>query len=188
MMKMQTWLAMAALAAGISLGSTNLWAQAQDTTGGTGGRPNFRNMTPEERQQAMMNNIKEQLEIKDDAEWKAIQPLVQKVMEARRGSGGMGRRMFGPGAGGRRNAGDNAGNQGGQRRGGGFQAPTPSPEAEALQKVIDAKAPKAEVKAALARYVESRKAKQAELESVQAELRKVLTTRQEAIATLDGLL
>ncbi len=189
MMKMQTWLAMAALAAGMSLGSTNLWAQAQDNTGGNGGRPDFRNMTPEERQQAMMNNIKEQLEIKDDAEWKVTQPLVQKVMEARRGSfGGMGRGMFGPGAGSRRNAGDNTGDQGGQRRGGGFQAPTPNPEAEALQKAIDAKAPKAEVKAALARYVESRKAKQAELESAQAELRKVLTTRQEAIATLNGLL
>ena len=42
MMKMQTWLAMAALAAGMSLGSTNLWAQAQDNTGGNGGRPDFR--------------------------------------------------------------------------------------------------------------------------------------------------
>ena len=188
-MRIQTWLAMAAAAAGISLGSTNLWAQAQDNTGGNGGRPDFRNMTQEERQQAMMNNIKEQLEIKDDAEWKVTQPLVQKVMEARRGSfGGMGRGMFGPGPGGRRNGGDNAGDQGGQRRGGGFQAPTPSPEAEALQKAIDAKAPKAEVKAALAKYIESRKAKQAELESAQAELRKVLTTRQEAIATLNGLL
>ena len=63
-----------------------------------------------------------------------------------------------------------------------------NPEAEALQKAIDAKAPKAEIKAALDRYVASRKAKQADLEKAQDELRKVLTARQEAIATLNGLL
>jgi hypothetical protein len=57
-----------------------------------------------------------------------------------------------------------------------------------LQKAIDAKAPKAEVKAALEKYVAARKAKQAELEKAQEELRKVLTSRQEAIATLNGLL
>ena len=44
------------------------------------------------------------------------------------------------------------------------------------------------MKAALAKYVASRKAKQAELETAQTELRKVLTPRQEAIATLNGLL
>ena len=65
---------------------------------------------------------------------------------------------------------------------------TPNPEADALQKAIDSKASKAELKAALEKYVASRKAKQAELEKAQADLRKVLTPRQEAIATLNGLL
>ena len=65
---------------------------------------------------------------------------------------------------------------------------SPSPEAEALQKAIDNKAPNSEIKAALAKYIESRKAKQADLEKAQAELRKVLTARQEAIASLNGLL
>ena len=65
---------------------------------------------------------------------------------------------------------------------------TPSPEADALQKAIDSKASKAEMKAALDKYVASRKAKQAALEQAQADLRKVLTSRQEAIATLNGLL
>jgi hypothetical protein len=37
-------------------------------------------------------------------------------------------------------------------------------------------------------YVASRKAKQAALEQSQADLRKILTSRQEAIATLNGLL
>jgi hypothetical protein len=44
------------------------------------------------------------------------------------------------------------------------------------------------MKAALAKYIESRKAKQAELEKAQAALRAVLSSRQEAIAALNGLL
>ena len=44
------------------------------------------------------------------------------------------------------------------------------------------------MKAALEKYVAWRKAKLAALEQAQADLRKVLTTRQEAIATLNGLL
>ncbi len=94
--------------------------------------------------------------------------------------------MFGGGP--RRGGADTAGGGGDQqqqRRGPMGQS---SPEADALQKAIDAKAPKAEVKAALEKFIASRKAKQAELEKAQDELRKVLTSRQEAIATLNGLL
>ena len=64
----------------------------------------------------------------------------------------------------------------------------PSPEAEALQKAIDDNAPKAQIKAALAKYQASQKAKQAKLVQAQENLRKVLTTKQEAQATLLGLL
>ena len=74
---------------------------------------------------------------------------------------GMGRGMFGGGP--RRGGGDNAGGGGGGGRGPGGQS---SPEADALQKAIDAKAPKAEVKAALEKSIASRKAKQAELEKL----------------------
>jgi hypothetical protein len=59
---------------------------------------------------------------------------------------------------------------------------------EALQKAVDGKASQAELKTAIARYQEARKAKQAELEKAQADLRKVLTVRQEAVAVLEGLL
>ena len=76
--------------------------------------------------------------------------------------------------------------QGQQRRGGMFG--TPSPEAEALQKAIDSKASKAETKAAMDKFLASRKAKEADLEKAQAALRELLTPRQEAIATLNGLL
>lgn len=165
----------------------NQTSLAQQDNAAPPGRGNF---DPAQFRQRMMDRVKEQLEITDDAEWKAVEPLVQSVMEARMASmGGMGRGMFG----GQRRGGGPGGNGGGgggadqPRRGGPF-GQTPSPEAEALQKAIDAKAPKAEIKAAMEKFVASRKAKQAELEKSQEELRKVLTTRQEAIATLNGLL
>ena len=101
-------------------------------------------------------------------------------MEARRDTiGGMGRGFARGGRGG----GDNA-DRG--PRGGMFG--TPSPEAEALQKAIDAKASNAEIKQALAKVADARKAKEAELAKAQDALRKVLSVRQEALATLNGLL
>jgi len=91
----------------------------------------------------------------------------------------MGRLMFG-----RRTGGDNGDNGGGNRRFGG----NPGPELEALDRAIDAKATKDELKAAIAKLQETRKAKQADLEKAQGDLRKVLTTKQEAVATSLGLL
>ena len=185
-MKLNRNLVLAGAAALLCLGvNQTCLAQPQDAGGGPPpGRGNF---DPAQFRQRMMDRVKEQLEVTDDSEWKAMEPLVQAVMDARMASmSGMGRGMFG----GRRGGGNNAGAAGGggdqQRRGPFGQAP--SPEGEALQKAIDAKAPKAEIKATMEKYVASRKAKQAELEKAQEDLRKVLTTRQEAIATLDGLL
>jgi hypothetical protein len=107
-----------------------------------------------------------------------VQPLVQKVMDAQRDARGAGMgRMFG------RNRG---GDQGGGNRRGMFGG-TPSPEAEALQKAIDDNAPAAQIKDLLAKYKDSQKAKQAKLAAAQADLRSVLTVKQEAQATLLGL-
>ena len=44
------------------------------------------------------------------------------------------------------------------------------------------------MKVAIARFQDARKQKQAEMEAAQANLRKVLSVRQEAIATASGLL
>jgi hypothetical protein len=137
----------------------------------------------------MMEGFKERLEIKDDADWKALQPLIEKVMDAQRAV--ISDRIRGAfGRGGRPPGGDNngSGDQGGRRSSRGGFGGEPSAEAEALQKAIDGKAPNSELKAAIAKFVESRKDKQAELEKAQAELRKVLSVRQEAIATVSGLL
>jgi hypothetical protein len=57
-----------------------------------------------------------------------------------------------------------------------------------LQKVIDIKASNAELKAAIAKFVDARKQKQATLEQAQADLKKLLSVRQEAIAYSLGLL
>ena len=53
---------------------------------------------------------------------------------------------------------------------------------------MKAKAPSAELKAAIGKAREGLKRKEADLEEAQEELRKVLTARQEAIAVLIGLL
>lgn len=181
-MKLNQTLKMLSLAALLAVATTSINAQenndrprrnrdGQSNDGGAGGgRGNF---DPAEFQKRMAERLKEQLEITDDAEWKALEPLVTKVGEARRAIG------FGRGFGGR------GGGPGGPGGPGGTQA---NPAAEALQKAIDAKASNAETKAALDKFIADRKAKQAELEKAQANLRKVLTPRQEAIATLNGLL
>ncbi len=172
---MNRWIVLAGLAA-LGLGTSSALAQPQDNQG-RGGRGNF---DPAQMRQRMMDRVKEQLEVTDDAEWNAIQPLLQKVMDARMAAApGMGRGMFGgPRRGGDNNANDRRPNFG----------PQPSPEAEALQRAIDGKASNSELKTAIAKVAEYRKTKQAELEKAQADLRKVLSVRQEAIATANGWL
>jgi hypothetical protein len=185
-MKLSQVLKMFSLAAVLALATQTLTAQDNNNgdrprrnrdgqagdQGGPGGRGNF---DPAEFQKRMLERTREQLEITDDKEWQAIEPLITKVGEARmasfagRGFGGRGGRGGGPGG---------PGGMGGQS----------NPAAEALQKAIDAKASNAETKAALDKFMADRKAKQAELEKAQANLRKVLTPRQEAIASLNGLL
>ncbi len=148
--------------------------------GGPGGGGGGGNFDPAQMQQRIMDGIKDKLEFTNDTDWSAVEPLVQKVLDARRdvGNGGM-RALFG---GGRNRGGDQGGNN---RRGGMFGQP--SAEEDALQKAIDDNAPAAQVKDLLAKYRASQKAKQAKLEAAQADLKKVLTARQEAQAALLSL-
>jgi hypothetical protein len=203
MMRTKCLLAIAGLGIAMCLGASQGLAQDNGNGGGGNGGGGGRggrggggggNFDPAQFQERMMQGIRDRLEVTDDTEWKAIQPLVQKVMDARMASmSGAGRGMFGggrgvrggPGGGGTDTAAAGGGN-GGQRRG--FPGTEPGPAAEALQKAIDAKASNAELKTAIAKYADERKNKQADLEKAQADLRKVLSTRQEAIASLNGLL
>ncbi len=65
-------------------------AEAEAGQGGFG-RGNF---DPAQFQQRMMDGIRDQLGFTNDTDWNAVQPLIQKVMDARRDvgfGGGMGR-------------------------------------------------------------------------------------------------
>jgi hypothetical protein len=159
---------------------------AQDQPGQRQGRGNF---DPAQMQQRMMDRYKEMLEFTNDDEWKAVQPFIQKVNDARRdvGFGGMGRGMMG----GARRGGDNApqgGPQGGGDRPRGFGGGEPSAAMQELQKAVDSKAPADELKAKLTKVRDERKQKEAALTKAQDDLRKVLNARREAQAVLAGLL
>jgi hypothetical protein len=148
-----------------------------------------RNFDPAQFRQDRIDRAHDQLEITNDEDWKAIAPLVGKVIDAERDvfamrAGG----MFGGGRGNRR-GGDNANANGDQprpRRNNFFGEP--SAAATALKDAIDAKAPTAELKAKLAAVRAETKDKEAKLDAAQEDLRGVLTTRQEAIAVSAGLL
>lgn len=178
-MKMTSqWLAVAGVVTLMLLGGGKVTAQNNPPGGRQGrGRGNF---DPAQFQQRFLDNVREQFAIKDDAEWKAIEPLVQKVMdarmEARRESMGGMRMMF------RR---PGRGNDGGPNRGRRFGEG--SPEAEALQNAIDSKASKDDLKAKMATYRKTKEANEQKLIAAQDELKKVLTTQQEAVALLLGL-
>src|SRR3954468_69827 len=138
MKRMTQMLAIAGVACVASFGSNKAFAQ-QDNGGGGRRRGNFDPAQMQEFQQRRMDRLKEELEVKDD-EWTALQPLIQKVMDAQRGV--MADRIGGAFRGGRQGGGDNngGGDNSGRRRGGFGGFGEPSPEAEALQKAIESKA------------------------------------------------
>jgi len=186
-MKLNQKLMAAALSVAVGLGVSHAFAQDDggnpprrnrggqngDQPGGPGGGRNF---DPAAMQQRMMDRVREDLGFTNDTDWSAVQPLVQKVMDARRDVGFAGMGMMGRGG---------RGGQGGGGRGGMFGQT--SPEQEALQKAIEANAPAGQIKELLAKYKAARKEKQAKLQAAQADLRKVLSVKQEAQATLMGL-
>ncbi len=181
-MKLNRIITMCAVAATLAVSASSLLAQDNNNNGDQGGQRRQRgNWDPAQMQQRIMERYQTELGFTNDTDWEAVKPLVQKVMEARMATmAGMGRGMFG---GPRNRGGDQANNR---PRGGMFGQP--NPEAEALQKAIDDNAPAAQIKDLLAKYKASQQAKQAKLEAAQADLRAVLTTKQEAQATLMGLL
>ena len=190
-MKLNRILTLCAVAAALTLSVGSLFAQDNGNNGGTnggqGGGQNRRNrqgggpggnFDPAQFQQRMVDGVRDRLNFTNDTEWAAVEPLVTKVVAARMESmaGGMRGIMGG------RNRG---GGQGGPGGGRGF-GPA-NPEGDALQKAIDDDAPAAQIKDLLAKYKAAQKAKQAKLEAAQADLKAVLTTKQEAQAALLGL-
>src|SRR4051794_28765497 len=137
-------LAVAGIALALGLSTGHLSAQ---------GRGNF---DPEQMRQRMLDNYKERLEVKSDDEWKIISDRIDKVMTAQRET-----RIGGGFRGGRRGGGDNAGgdNNGRGNRPNPFSAE--NPDADALQKALEAKASPEEVKTKLAKLRAGLKEKEA---------------------------
>jgi hypothetical protein len=187
MIKLNRWLAMAGIAVATCLSASTLVAQDNQPgdrqgRGGRGGPGGGGFGDPAEFQARMMENIRAQLKVKDDTEWKLIEGRVQKVMDARRevgvGAQGMGR-MF------RRPGGD--GDDQARRRGPGGGFGELSAEYQALERAIDSNASKEELKSAMAKVRAARKDKEAKLASAQEDLKKVLSVEQEAVALSMGL-
>lgn len=183
MKRLSYLLAVAGIATGLLAGMGTGMAQDRSNRGDRG-RGNW---DPEQMRQRMMDRVKDQLEITNEVEWRAVEPLVSKVLEARRenmatGIGAMGRGFMGRGP--------TGGPPGGDRnadRGRGFFG-APNAEAQALEKAIESKASNNELKTAMANYRAARKAKADALTQAQNDLRKVLSVRQEAIAVANGWL
>lgn len=146
--------------------------------------PQVQGMDPQQMQNAMQqrmnDSLREQMGVTNDVEWVFIAEKINAVRNAQMASmadSGMVEMMslFG---------------MGGGRRGGGFQAMLgrPSPESDALKQAVESDAPKARIKTLVAKLQAVRKEKFAKLAKAQEELRVLLTTRQEAIATMAGLL
>lgn len=166
-------------------------AAGQGGQGGPGGGGRRGGFDPEQMRQRMMERYREQLAIKDDAEWGVIEGRINKINEARRSTMGRGFGGFG-GFGGRPPGGNGApagagGDQGNRGNRGGF-GPQPNPDADALQAALDSGASAEEIKVKLTAYRASVKKKEADLEKAQDDLRQLLSVKQEATAVLLGLL
>lgn len=183
-MKMKLILAVCGMAAALICGAGSVSAQDNNGGGGGGGfGGRGGGMDPAEMQQRMMDRIRDQLNFTNDTDWSAVQPLVQKVMDAQRDV--RANQMAGMRMAFRRN-GQNDDNQRRQRFGGFFGQP--SPEFTALQDALNNNAPDSQIKDLLARYNASQKAREDKLKTAQENLRAVLSVKQEATATLMNLL
>ena len=191
MTNMNRFIVMAGIAGSLCFATAKAQAQGGPGGGNFGGGNFDPAQMQQQIQQMLMDNYRSQLEVTNDDEWVVIRPRVQKVLDARTDIGiGGSTGLMGMFGGGRRggNAMQGGGQAGGGRRGLGALFGTPGPEEQALQTAIDANTPSAALKTALDRFNNARKAKQAKLEAAQAELRQVLSVRQEAIASVSGLL
>lgn len=145
--------------------------------GGGGDRPQW---NPEEMQKRMMDRLKEQLKVPDE-EWAVMQPKIEKVVTAQRdarvGAGGMG--------GGRGGA-----NNGRNRDGGGEENQSEIAKASRDLRTVLQKdgASDEEVNTALKAFRDARTKSEEALKTARAELKEVLSPRQEATFVMLGML
>lgn len=159
-------------------GNNNGGDQNRRNRGGGGGGGN--NFDPSQFRQRMMDNLKEQMDAKDD-EWKVIEPKLSKVMELTfanrmRGFGGF-------------NRGGGNNDRGGNNR---FGGNTDSPVGKAtqdLREALDNKDSSADdIAKKLTALRDAREKSHADLVAAQKDLKDVLTQRQEAVLVMAGQL
>ncbi len=167
---------------------------AQPPAGGQGGPGGQRGpggqFDPAQMRQRMMDNMKQQLGA-DDAAWKVLEPRLAKVMDLNRQTQASGRGMFGM-MGPRGNRGGNDAGGQGNRRGPQQDPATMTPvekASEQLRTTLDNQsASPDEIKKNLTALREAREKAKQELATAQAELKKILTVRQEAQLVMMGQL
>jgi hypothetical protein len=149
--------------------------------GGNGGR-NRGNFDPAQMRQRMMDRLKEQLGTTDE-ELQVLQPRIEKIFQLQRDASGGGRGFFRMGRGG--NNGNNNNNNGNADQ------PT-SPVQERmreLQTLLENKdTPPDQIKSKLTELRDARAKAKEDLAKAQADLRDVLTQRQEAVLVTMGIL
>jgi hypothetical protein len=206
-MKMKRLFAVCGIAAALICTAVAVSAQDNNGGGGNGGNGGGggggfggggrggRRFDPQQMQKDYIDFVRNYLNFTNDADWSAVQPMVQKVLDSQRDMGsamGNGFRMFMQQRFERDGGGDqNGGGDNNRRRfrGGGMFGGQPSPEYTALEDAINNNAPDGQIKSLLDRYTAAQKAKQDKLKAAQDSLRSVLQPgTQEARATLLGLL
>jgi hypothetical protein len=186
---------LALMVGGLALAQQGGGGGRQRGQGGGQGGPGG-NFDPAQMRQRMMDRMKEQLGA-DDAAWKVLEPRLTKVMEANRAVGGGMRGMMGMMGGmrGQRGQGGPGGDQGGaqqaDRRGRG-----PQGEQTAVDKAVtdlrttleNSSASPEDIKTKLTAVRQAREKAKADLAAAQADLKKILTVRQEAVLVEMGQL
>ena len=170
-------------ATALLLGAIAIPALGQATTPPPGGAGQGNNRRAQFQQQ-MNDRLKEQLALNDD-EFKALQPKIEAVMTAQRSTrGGGGRGRGGPGGPGGPGGGANAPAD--------SNAPAPTAAqtaAKDLQATLDNKDAKPEeIKAKLTALRDAHSKAREDLTKAQAELKELLTQRQEAVLVNMGVL
>ncbi len=135
---------------------------------------------PAQMRDMMLTRMQEQLKIAD-ADWTAIKPLVEKVMEHQQSNMRPPMMMMRP-------PGGNQGPDGNQPRRPRFGG-EPDPAETALQKALESESTSVDdIKAKMTALRTARAKKAADLKKAREDLRSVLTVRQEAQMVLSGFL
>lgn len=144
---------------------------------------------PAQMRQRMMDRLKENLAVKDDEEWKIIEPRLTAVITLSRDVNSRGVRRFGRGGRGPGGQGRGQGPEAGQTGAGSPPQSEIRKSTAALQTILENESSTSDqIKKALTALRAAREKGKQKLDKAKEDLRKVLTVRQEAQLVLMGYL